>query len=84
MTKGLMDDYRSGELSGLIFAGALSAQSVAAVANQSLRVAKQAPPSGPGALEMRRLARLLEDAAASLKAAADLAYSGPALMQAAE
>lgn len=84
MTKGLMDDYRSGELSGLIYAGALSVQSAAACANQSLRLAKQAPPSGGAALEMKRMARLLDDAASSFRDAADLAYPKAVLMQAAE
>lgn len=84
MTKGLMDDYRSGELSGLIYAAALSVQTVAAAANQSLRTSKHVAPSGSAALEMMRLARVLDDAAASFRAAADLAYPRAVVMQAAE
>ncbi len=84
MTKGLMDDYRSGELSGLIYAGVMSVQAVSALANRSLNCARDVTPGGADALEMKRLARLLDDAAASFRAAANLAYPKAVKMQAAE
>lgn len=84
MSDCLRDDYKTGELSGLIFSGALSVQVVASIANHSLRMAKKAAPSGAAALEMKRMARLLDDAAASFRDAADLAYPRAVTMPAAE
>lgn len=84
MTKGLIDDYRKGEMSGFIFANVMTVHTVSALANRTLNCAKDVAPSGADALEMKRQARVLDDAAEALRAAADLAYPKSVVMQAAE
>jgi hypothetical protein len=79
-----MEDYRLGELSGVLYACDVAIPPARSAANRALSLSIIAKPSGQAALDMVRHAATLEEAAAVLRQAAALAYPKPALLQAAE